>query len=228
MTHKIKVGVVNYLNTKPLIYGFEQGMMKEEVELILDYPAAIAEKLLNNEIDIGLVPVAILPNLHPHYIVGEYGIACNGEVASVCLFSKVPLQEVDTILLDYQSRTSVQLLQILLKEYWKISPKLVAAYPNYEKDIKENVAGLVIGDRAFKQHLLSKYSYDLGQAWKDMTGLPFVFAAWLSTKKMSDDFIKQFNAANAIGFNYIDEIAKANSITEYDLARYYKKNVDYK
>ncbi|MBP6432645.1 MAG: hypothetical protein KA319_12840, partial [Ferruginibacter sp.] len=80
----------------------------------------------------------------------------------------------------------------------------------------------------FKQHLLSKYSYDLGQAWKDMTGLPFVFAAWLSTKKMSDDFIKQFNAANAIGLNYIDEIAKANSITEYDLARYYKKNVDYK
>jgi chorismate dehydratase len=228
LTHKIKVGAVNYLNTKPLIYGFEQGMMKDEVELILDYPAAIAEKLLNNEIDIGLVPIAILPKLHPHYIVGEYGIACNGEVASVCLFSEVPLQEIETILLDYQSRTSVQLLQILLNEYWRISPKLVAAYPNYEKDIKKNVAGLVIGDRAFKQRLLSKYSYDLGQTWKDMTALPFVFAAWLSTKKMSDDFIKKFNAANAIGLNCIDEIANANSITEYDLATYYKKNIDYK
>jgi chorismate dehydratase len=228
LTHKIKVGAVNYLNTKPLIYGFEQGLMKDEVELILDYPAAIAEKLLNNEIDIGLVPLAILPKLHPHYIVGEYGIACNGEVASVCLFSEVSLQQIDTILLDYQSRTSVQLLQILLKEHWKISPKLVAAHINYEKDIKGNVAGLVIGDRAFKQRLVSKYSYDLGQAWKDMTGLPFVFATWLSTKKMSDDFVKHFNAANALGLNCIDEIARENSITEYDLALYYKENIDYK
>jgi chorismate dehydratase len=228
LTHKIKVGAVNYLNTKPLIYGFEQGMMRDEVDLILDYPAAIAQKLLMNEIDIGLVPVAILPQLNPHYIVGEYGIACHGEVASVCLFSEVPLQEIDTILLDYQSRTSVKLLQILLKEYWKISPKLVAAYPNYEKDITGNVGGLVIGDRAFKLRLVSKYNYDLGQAWKEMTGLPFVFAAWLSSKKMSDDFVKQFNAANALGLDYIDEIAKSNSIVEYDLARYYKSNIDYR
>lgn len=228
MTHKIKVGAVNYLNTKPLIYGFEQGMMNDEVELLLDYPAAIAQKLLTNEIDVGLVPIAILPKLHPHYIVGDYCIGCNGEVASVCLFSEVPLQEIDTILLDYQSRTSVQLLQILLKEHWKVLPRLIAAYPNYEKDIKGNVAGLVIGDRAFKQWLTSKYIYDLGQAWKDMTNMPFVFAAWLSTKKMHDDFVKQFNAANGLGLNYIDEIAKANSIAEYDLATYYKKNLEYR
>jgi chorismate dehydratase len=228
LIHKIKVGAVNYLNTKPLIYGFEQGLMKEEVELVLDYPAAIAQKLLTNEIDIGLVPVAILPKLNPHYIVGNYGIACNGEVASVCLFSEVTLQEIDTILMDYQSRTSVQLLQILLKEHWKITPKLVAAYPNYEKDIKGNVAGLVIGDRAFKQRLVSTHIYDLGKAWKEMTGMPFVFAAWLTTKKMSDDFVQQFNAANSLGLNCIDEIAAANSIAEYDLATYYKENIDYK
>ncbi len=228
MAHKIKVGAVSYLNTKPLIYGFEQGLMKDEVELILDYPAKIAEMLADGRIDIGLVPVAMLPKLDPHYIIGDHCIACNGEVASVCLFSEVPLQEIDTILLDYQSRTSVLLLQILLKEYWKISPKLVAAYPNYEKDIKGNVAGLVIGDRAFKQRLSSQYTYDLGQAWKEMTGLPFVFAAWLSTKKMSEDFVKQFNAANALGLNCIDEIAKANSIVEYDMATYYKNNIDYR
>ena len=202
--------------------------MKDEVELILDYPAAIAQKLLTNEIDIGLVPIAILPQLNPHYVVGNYGIACNGEVASVCLFSEVPLQEIDTILLDYQSRTSVQLLQILLKEYWKISPKLVAAYPNYEKDIKGNVAGLVIGDRAFKQRLIAKNSYDLGLAWKEMTGMPFVFAAWLSRKKMSDDFILAFNNANAKGLNCIEDIAKANTIVEYDLTHYYLNNIDYR
>ena len=117
---KTRVGAVSYLNTKPLIYGFEKGMMQDEVELVIDYPSKIADALVNNEIDIGLVPVAVLPQMKNHYFVGDYGIACNGEVATVCLFSEVPLEEIETVQLDYQSRTSVALLKILLKEHWKI------------------------------------------------------------------------------------------------------------
>jgi chorismate dehydratase len=114
------VGAVSYLNTKPLIYGFEKGMMKESVELVFDYPSNIAAALLNDEIDIGLVPVAIIPERDSFQIVSNYCISCNGEVASVCLFSEVPVQEIKTVLLDYQSRTSVKLVQLLLKEYWKL------------------------------------------------------------------------------------------------------------
>jgi chorismate dehydratase len=201
--------------------------MNGSVDLTLDYPAAIAQKLVNQQIDIGLVPVAILPQINPHYIISNYGIACNGEVASVCLFSEVPIEKIETILLDYQSKTSVQLLKILLKEYWKINPKIEQATPNYEADIKGNRAGLVIGDRAFTQRLISPYIYDLGTAWKALTGLPFVFAAWVSNKKMDENFITQFNEACRYGFNYLDEIIKLNAIDSYDLKTYYQKNIDY-
>lgn len=227
MAQKIKVGAVSYLNTKPLIYGFEQGMMKDEIELVFDYPANIAQQLLNNEIDIGLVPVAVLPAMKEYHIVADYCIGCNGEVASVCLFSDVPLHEIETILLDYQSRTSVALLKILLKEHWKINPGLVAAEKGFEKNISGTTAGLVIGDRAFAQRLSSAYHYDLGLAWQQMTGLPFVFAAWISNKKMTDGFINTFNTATGLGLQHIDTIAAKEQSEIYDMKVYYTKNISY-
>ena len=227
MERKIRVGAVSYLNTKPLVYGFEQGMMKADIELINDYPSNVAAKLLSNEIDVGLVPVAIIPQMTEHHIVSEYCIGCDGEVASVCLFSDVPLGDVETILLDYQSKTSVALLKILLKEHWKVEPTLVEAGEDYEQKIFGRTAGLVIGDRAFKQRLRSQYIYDLGAAWKEMKGLPFVFAAWVSNKPMSDKFKKDFDKANAIGLKNIAAIIDASSNNMYDLQTYYSKNISY-
>lgn len=228
MAQKIKVGAVSYLNTKPLIYGFEQGQMSSSVELIIDYPSNIAAMLQHNQIDIGLVPVAIIPALKEHHVVSDFCIGCNGEVATVCLFSEVTLSEIKTILLDYQSRTSVELLKILLKEHWKLSPELIPASENFEDQIGGNTAGLIIGDRAFTQRLKSKYIYDLGAAWKEMTGLPFVFAAWISIKKLPENFIAEFNAANAYGLNNIDEVIRQNPFTDFDLSDYYNNNVKFK
>ena len=227
MTQKIKVGAVSYLNTKPLIYGFEQGEMKEEIDLIMDYPARIAALLIEGSIDIGLVPVAIIPLLKEHHIVSDYGIACDGEVASVCLFSDVPLEQIETVLLDYQSRTSVALLKILLAEHWKISPLLIAGNARYENDIEGSTAGLVIGDRALAQRKKSKFIYDLGTAWKAMTGLPFVFAAWVSNKKIPAGFIADFNKANELGLQSLDKIIRQQHNQVYDLQRYYTKDIRY-
>ncbi|MFZ9718791.1 MAG: MqnA/MqnD/SBP family protein, partial [Chitinophagaceae bacterium] len=108
---KIKVGAVSYLNTKPFLYGFEKSGLIHDMDLSVDYPAAVARKLKAREIDMALLPVAVLPILPSYYFVGDYGIACDGEVASVALFSNVPLEQIDTILLDYQSRTSAALLR---------------------------------------------------------------------------------------------------------------------
>lgn len=227
MTQKLKAGAVSYLNTKPLIYGFEQGMMKDELELIIDYPANIATLLQQDKIDIGLVPVAVIPSLKEYHIISDYCIGCDGEVASVCLFSDVPIQEIETILLDYQSRTSVELLKILLKEHWMISPKLIAGTENYEKQISGTRAGLVIGDRAFTKRLNSKYIYDLGKAWKEMTGLPFVFAAWVSNKKVTDSFIAAFNAANKQGLTSLDLILQQQKSELYSLDKYYTENISF-
>ena len=228
MAHKIKVGAVSYLNTKPLIYGFEHGKMRDEIELIIDYPANIADLLINHRIDIGLVPVAIIPSLKEYHIISDYCIGCDGEVASVCLFSNVPLQQIETILLDYQSRTSVALLKILLKDRWNISPVLIAGKADYENEIDGTTAGLVIGDRALQQRQKSKYIFDLGTGWKEMTGLPFVFAAWVSNKKPPDAFINSFNAANAIGFTQLQQVIEQNPLSGFDLEQYYTRYVKFK
>jgi chorismate dehydratase len=228
LAQKIRVGAVSYLNTKPLIYGFEQGKMQDEVDLIIDYPANIASDLINDRIDIGLVPVAVIPFLKEHHIVSDYCIACDGEVASVCLFSDVPLAEIKTILLDYQSRTSVALLKILLREQWNISPELISGKANYEQDITGTTAGLVIGDRALAQRSKAKYIYDLGTAWKEMTGLPFVFAAWVSNKPIDESFITRFNEANAFGFLHLDEVINKNGIAYFDIKSYYTRFIKFK
>lgn len=225
---KIRVGTVNYLNTKPLEYGLKRSPMSEMIELVEDYPAHLADMLLKDQVDVGLIPVAIIPKLSEYYIVGDYCIGTEGEVASVCLFSEVPVEQVRKIYLDYQSRTSVALLKVLMREHWKIQPELVmASDENYRNEIKSDTAGLVIGDRALAQRKKSTFIYDLGSEWKKMTGLPFAFAAWISTRKIPEDFIEIFNKANAYGIEHIDEVIAANSFDHYDLKKYYTHHLNY-
>ena len=220
--------MVNYLNTKPLVYGLEREPISSQIELIGDYPSRLAEMLLNNEIDIGLVPVAVLPKLKEYHIVSDYCIGTEGEIASVALFSEVPMQEIEKVLLDYQSQTSVALLKFLMKEYWGISPEMVTATnEEYRNQITGTTAGLVIGDRAFEQRKISTFIYDLGSEWRKITGLPFVFAVWVSTKKLHDDFIKLFDEANAAGLQHINEIAAATPFDLYDLKKYYELHLSY-
>lgn len=224
---KIRVGAVSYLNTKPLLYGIRQPHVLEQIELVEDYPARIAEKLLNDEVDLGLVPVAIIPKLKEAHIVSDYCIGADGEVASVSLFSEVPVQEIRQVLLDYQSRTSVNLARILLRDFWKVQPELVQAGENYISQITGSVGGVVIGDRALRQRKVSAYNYDLAMAWKKMTGLPFVFAAWVANKPIDPEFINTFNQANAYGLTLLDEVIAENPYEHYDLKTYYTQNISY-
>ncbi|MEO8416433.1 MAG: menaquinone biosynthesis protein [Ginsengibacter sp.] len=228
MQTKIRVGAVSYLNTKPLVYGFEHGMMAENIELKIDFPSKIATMLLEDEIDVGLVPVAIIPEMKEHHIISDYCIGCDGAVASVCLFSDVPLNKIEKILLDYQSRTSVELLKILVKEYWKISPVFEVTSLEYQSQISGTTAALVIGDRALEQRKISPYIFDLGLEWKKFTGLPFVFAAWISNKKLPREFINFFNEANGIGLQAIETIVKENPYSNFDLNDYYTKYISFR
>ena len=225
---KVRIGAVSYLNSKPLIYGLENGMMKDEVELIIDYPSNIAKALLNDSIDIGLVPVAIIPQMKEHYIITDYCISCNGAVESVCLFSDVPIEEIKTVLLDYQRNTSILLAQFLLKEYWKTTPVFEKAAEGFIQEIKGTTAAVLIGDRTFAQRKVSKYCYDLGLAWKLHTGLPFVFAAWVSNKPMTEQFIEAFNAANEYGLQNLDAVVEKYKAEEIDLKNYYTQFIQYR
>jgi len=224
---KVKVGAVSYLNTKPLIYGFEKGMMKDAIELLIDHPGNIANALLDGKIDIGLVPVAIIPQLKSHFIIADYCISADGEVASVCLFSEVPLNQIKTVLLDYQSRTSVMLVQYLFKHYWKLNPTFIAADNNFISQINGTTAAVIIGDRAFEMRKTATYCYDLSLAWKNCTGLPFVFAAWVSRRAFSKQFMDDFNKANHYGLMHIDEVVNENPYNAFDLNQYYTKYISY-
>lgn len=225
---KIRIGAVSYLNTKPLVYGLEKGLMRETVELTYDYPGKIAQALLDNTIDVGLVPVAVIPEMKEHHLVANYCIAADGPVASVCLFSEVPIEEVKTVLLDYQSRTSVLLVQYLLKEYWHLTPVFKNAGVDFISEIKDTTAAVVIGDRAFKQRKVSPYIYDLGEAWKKHTTLPFVFAAWVSNKALPANFITAFNEANEYGLQRLDEVVAENPYSDFDLKKYYSQHIQYR
>lgn len=227
MDRKIRVAAVDYLNTKPLIWGFEKGRMKNQIELKLEYPAKVAQDLLDDTIDVGLLPVAVLPLMKEFHIISDYCIGSNGEVASVCVFSEMPIESIKHIYLDYQSRTSVALLKVLLKRFWKISPQLLHATPGYEENISGDVAALVIGDRALSLRNSSAYIYDLGKAWKQMTELPFVYAAWVANKKLPDNFLTAFNNTISEGFEHLNEIVDEHPFEHYDLHDYYTRNIDY-
>ena len=227
MQRKVRVGAVSYLNTKPLIYGIEKGMIKDEADLLIDYPSKIATMLLEDKIDLGLVPVAIIPQMKEHYIISDYCIGSVGKVVSVCLFSEVPIDKIETILLDYQSRTSVALLKILVKDFWKIKVDFINTSGDYQSKISGTTAGLVIGDRALQQRKISPFIYDLGEDWEKFTGLPFLFAAWISNKKLEDHFIDKFNLANSIGLNDLDKVVEENPVNFFDLHHYYRDCISF-
>lgn len=226
--NKIRVGIVSYLNTRPLIYGLKLEPLASQIELVEDNPARLAEMLKHDEIDLGLIPVAAIPELKEWHLSGDYCIGTDGEAASVCLFSEVPYEKIEKVYLDYQSRTSVELLKWIMREYWGIHPEIIdATDEDYRKKIQGTTAGLVIGDRAFEQRKLSTFFYDLGAEWKKITGQPFVFAVWVSNKQLPKDLLQKLNEANAVGLTHIDEIVASQHFDLYDLKKYYTLHMNY-
>lgn len=229
MDRKIRVGAVSYLNTKPFIYGLSRPEAAERVALTLDYPANLVKMLSSGQIDVGLVPVGALPLLKNHQILSEYGIATSGTVASVAVFSEVPMEQIENIILDYQSRTSVLLCRLLFKEHWKKKVRFIEAKDeSYLDQIGGNTAGLIIGDRALMNRSRFAHIFDLGEGWKEMTGLPFVFAVWVAGQSWDKNDEPFFSNAIASGLEKIDEIADNHQVGFYDLRHYFMQNIQFK
>ena len=229
LSKKIRVGAVSYLNTKPLLYGLQHHAISESIELIEDYPANLAKALEENTIDIGLVPVAVIPKLPEAHIISNYCIGAAGPVASVCIFSQVPMESITSVYLDYQSKTSVNLARILLKNYWKQDVLLLEAPSNFMDLIDGSTAAVIIGDRALEKYNSYAYRYDLAEAWINYTGKPFVFATWVANKPIDEVFIANFNEANGIGLKNIDSVVEqlSHKNNSYDLHTYFTKNISY-
>ena len=116
---------------------------------------------------------------------------------------------------------------MLVKDYWKIDPVLETTTGEYQSKISGTTAALIIGDRALEQRKISPYIFDLGFEWKKFTGLPFVFAAWVSNKRLDTGFIDSFNAANNLGLNKIKTIVDENPFSKFNLNEYYTKFISF-
>ena len=221
---KHSVSIVNYYNTTPFLYGINHSGFKSQINLELDIPSVCAQKLKSKQVEIGLVPVAILPELESYQIITDYCIGAIGKVDSVKLFSERPLHELTHILLDYQSKTSVTLVQVLNKHFWKKNIQFVNAPEGFENQITGTTGAVIIGDRTFG--LTSHpYQYDLAEEWQNFTGLPFVFACWVSNVTLEDNFINEFNSALSYGVNHIEEsVAEKPNHALGDKALDYLKN----
>ena len=173
----IRVGAVNYLNTKPLVERLTE--FAPNVELSFDLPSRLADRMAAGELDVGLIPVVEYFRGRNYSYIPNVAIGSRGPVLSVTLFSRVPWAEIRTVALDDGSRTSAALTRVLLAEKYGVIPAVLPLPLDIEPDDVAADAVLLIGDRAMKACLPGfRYAYDLGQEWADHTGLPMVFAVW--------------------------------------------------
>lgn len=228
----MKISVVSYLNSAPLVHGIMTSKALESWTVSLDVPSAGARRLADGEVDLALVPVGAFPEIGRVNWVGRYCIGVEGPVRTVCLFSMVPIQEIREVWLDPHSRTSVQLIKILAEQFWKTEWSYHPAEDGFEKHaIKGHSAGVCIGDKVFEIENRYPYRYDLAEQWIAFTGLPFVFAAWASIDLPDPRLIEQLDVAQESGLKAIPGIARDWSskvhLPELDIRDYLSRNISY-
>jgi chorismate dehydratase len=205
---RIRIGAVNYLNTKPLVYGLER--YAPQAEIVLDLPSRLADKLAEGRLDVALIPSIEFFHDPTYTIVSNACIACRGPVLSVKLFSRGPIESIRTLALDEGSRTSIALTRILLSERYDIRPQLEALPVGATLSDTDADAVLLIGDRAM--HSVGgrfEVVWDLGDEWWRWSELPFVFAMWVARAGAELNGIEAaLCEARDAGLAHLNEIAE--------------------
>jgi chorismate dehydratase len=204
----LRVGAVNYLNTKPLIEKLTE--FAPNVVLSLDLPSRLADLLAAGELDVGLIPVIEFFRGDRYTFVPNIAIGSRGPVLSVTLFSRVPWTAIRTVALDEGSRTSAALTQLLLRKRYGVAPEVVPLPIDRAPDDLTTDAVLLIGDRAMRACLPGyRFAYDLGEEWTQWTGLPMVFAVWAVRHGVElGETEAAFQKAKEYGLAHAGEIAQ--------------------
>ncbi len=227
---ELKIAAVSYLNTFPFVFGLTESGILEHSKLELAVPKICAEKLKSGAVDIALVPVGALADFDTYHFVSDLCIGAQGKVKTVLLLSRVPLDRINHVNLDFDSRTSVILVRILAGMFWHIQPvwkQLKQEEANHAVSMESLVA---IGDKTFEIRQHYPYVYDLAEEWSTFTGLPFVFAVWISKKKLPERILSPFRQALAWGVDHKSECLdffKAKLPAHEDCLSYLEKNISY-
>ncbi len=177
----VRIGAVSYLNSKPLIEGLEE--LVPAAELVLDYPSRLADELAAGRLDVALIP-SIEAFGDPEYeIASDACVASRGPVLSVKLYCRVPAGAIRTLALDEGSRTSAALVRVILAERYGVEPYTRPLALERSLSDSDADAVLLIGDRAIHPvRETFREVWDLGEVWSEWTGLPFVFAMWVTRR----------------------------------------------
>jgi chorismate dehydratase len=214
---KLRVGIVNFLNSKPLAWGFLKGHHADLFAPSYHPPAQVARMLGQGNLDIGLIPSIEVQRIPGLRVLHDLCIASRQEVRSVLLVSRVPVAEIRKVALDHNSRTSAALLRVLLRERYKLDPEYVHERPDVERMLAECDAALLIGDPALKVDRERYQVLDLAAEWNELTGLPFVFAVWAVRPEVDlPDLSFYFKSSLRYGLSSLDTLVR-ESAAELDL-----------
>jgi chorismate dehydratase len=206
----VRLGAVSYLNVRPLVYGLEA--RPDLVTLRFDVPSVCAELLDAGAIDLGMVPSAAYAARPGDRIVPGVCIGSDGPVASVAVFTRVPVSRVRRLALDTSSRTSALLTRILCQRRFGIAPVFVSRPPDLRAMLDGADAALLIGDPALfaDAGALGVEKIDLGTEWTALTGLPFVWAFWAGRPEAADPaVVAALQQAAEAGMRHTDAVADA-------------------
>jgi len=209
---KLRVGIVNFLNSKPLAWGFLKGHHADLFAPSYHPPAQVARMLGQGNLDVGLIPSIEVQRIPHLRVLPDLCVASRHEVRSVLLVSRCAPEEIRKVALDQNSRTSVTLLRILLRERWNLDPEYIHERPDPERMLAEADAALVIGDPALRVDRDRYRIIDLAAEWNALTGLPFVFAVWAVRPEVDlPDLPFYFKSSLRYGLSSLDTLVRESA-----------------
>jgi predicted solute-binding protein len=229
---RVRVAAVSYLNAVPLVWGLDKGPHRNLFEVEPMLPSRCADELRAGRSDAGIIPSIEFQRIPDLKIVPRLCIGSSGPVRSVMLIARSPLKEIRSVALDTSSRASACLAQILLKRHFQIEPRLAPQGPDVSAMLRECEAALIIGDPALASDFPGLKVYDLADAWREMTGLPFVFAFWaVRSEVASGELARAFQESKDYAMAHLQEIVREESVRTglpRDLVHtYLTENIDF-
>jgi chorismate dehydratase len=239
---KLRVSIVEFVNTAPLVWGFTDGPLEGRYDLSFTVPSLCAEALRSGEADVAIIPAVEYQRMEGMVVLPDMAIAAKGEVRSILVVSRKPIQLARTIALDTNSRSSVALVRLLSRNFWGCTPEFVDMAPDAENMMAKADAALLIGDPALAVRLKvdalarkrpasghgccggdldelpvpgveTLFVYDVAQQWHEMTGKPCVLAVWVGRRElMTPEVVADFLASREYGLSQIDEIAEGAAL----------------
>ncbi len=238
---KLRISIVEFLNTAPLVWGFTDGPLAGRYDLSFAVPSQCAEDLKAGRADVGIIPAIEYQRMENGVALPGMAVAAKNEVRSILVVSKVPIDQARSFALDINSRSSVGLVRVLCQRHWNIAPEFIDSPPDADEMLGRADAALIIGDPALRLRLkvdelqakvpqgkdggcgtedepLVKgvqmlFVYDVAQQWREMTGHACVLAIWVARRgSVTPEIVADFQASREYGLAHIGEIAEGAAL----------------